>query len=37
MRANAIIESRDPALVSIVDELNQLLDDNSANIARAKA
>ena len=37
MEAHAIFEPLDPALVSIVDELNQLLDDNSANISRAKA
>ena len=37
MEAHAIFEPLDPALVSIVDEFNQLLDDNSANISRAKA
>ena len=37
MEAHAIFEPLDPALVSIVVEFNQLLDDNSANISRAKA
>ena len=37
MEAHAIFEPLDPALVSFVDEFNQLLDDNSANISRAKA
>lgn len=37
MEVHAIFEPLDPALVSIVVEFNQLLDDNSANISRAKA
>jgi hypothetical protein len=37
MEAHAIFEPLDPALVSIVNEFNQLLDDNSATISRAKA
>ena len=37
MEAHAIFGPLDLALVSIVDEFNQQLDDNSANISRAKA